>query len=971
MAHRTSCAAAIVLLSLCGGIAHTRAIPGTLRPLLHFEPNVGQHAPEVRYVSRAPGYLIALGCGGRATYGLEKTPGEFSYITMNLEGAPGCPEGEPHDQQSSFTNYYAGNAPQDWHVGVPEYTSIRFPGVYSGVDMLWLARRSGVEYQFHLAPGSDANRIRLRIEGATEMHLDGSGNLVIETAAGPLSHRAPRAYQLRNGKRRTIPAAYTISGNLIGLELADYDTRFATVIDPLVAFSSYLGGSGWDVAYGIAVDSSGCAYVTGETTSGAFLTAGYNPGLSAGRHVFIAKLSSDGSRVLYTTILASSGQDSGRAIAVDASGSAYVAGVFGGGGFPQSGGTVTWAGMDDAFVARLDPSGRLVSAMAMGGAGTDVATGVAVGSVGNVYLSGYTNSVAFPTTAGAPQRVFGGGSYDAFVAKIDLSSNTLVYSTLLGGPGNDLATAVAVDASGQSCIAGYTDSANLPVRNAVQAALSGFGDAFIACLTPAGTAWNMLTYLGGRSTEQANGIAIDSSGIYVTGSTLSSDFPVPAGSVPAAGHGDYDVFVAKLQTGTPRLIYSTLIGGSGADASNAIAVDSRGQAWVAGFTGSVDFPVVGGSGFSGGFDAWLAGVASDGRTVVFSTLLGGPGDDRALALAIGGSAAYLTGLTVSGSFPVTASAYQSTPPQGVNAFVAKIQTAANQAPTAVSVNPASGSGATQNFTFTFSDPDGTQDIDWFQVLVAPVSSGPVCNLHYSRAANTLWLYNDNYTAALGPVTPGQATTVQNSQCTINGTGSAVTASGNTLAITVALVFKPAFVGAKTISLYAQDLAGASTGGWRSLGTWSVPGVMNQPPTAVSVNPASGSGAAQTFTFTFSDPDGAQDIDWFQVLIAPVSSGPVCNLHYSRAANTLWLYNDSYTAALGPVTPGQGATVQNSQCTINGTGSAVTASGSTLALTVALVFKPAFAGSKIVNLYAQDAAGASTTSWRALGSWTVN
>src|SRR5262249_373038 len=147
---------------------------------------------------------------------------------------------------------------------------------------------------------------------------------------------------------------------------------------------------------------------------------------------------------------------------------------------------------------------------------------------------------------------------------------------------------------------------------------------------------------------------------------------------------------------------------------------------------------------------------------------------------------------------------------------------------------------------------------------------------------------------------------------------------------------------KTINLYAQDAAGASTGGWRPLGSWSVPGVTNQAPTAVSVSPASGSGASQTFTFTYSDPDGAQNIDWVQVLISPVSSGRVCNFQYSRAANTLWLYSDDYSAAYGPVTPGQSTTVQNSQCTINGTGSTVAISGSTLTVTVALAFKPAFA-----------------------------
>ncbi len=294
----------------------------------------------------------------------------------------------------------------------------------------------------------------------------------------------------------------------------------------------------------------------------------------------------------------------------------------------------------------------------------------------------------------------------------------------------------------------------------------------------------------------------------------------------------------------------------------------------------------------------------------------------------------------------------------------------NQPPTADSASPNTGSGSTQTFNFTYSDANGSLDLGAIYALFQSSLNGVnACYVFYQRPVNAFYLVNDTNTAVLGLVAPGSATTVQNSQCTLNGMGSSVSRLGLALTISVALTFKPAFAGTKTIFMNAYDGAGLNSG-WQNRGAWSVPGPPNVAPTSDSVTPSSGSGLAQSFSFAFSDGNGFADLNFTHVLFNSSLNGVnACYVFYNRPVSALYLLNDANTAVLGPVTPGSAGSVLNNQCTLNGTGSSFSGAGNTLTLNVSLTFKPAFAGAKTVFMNAYDVAGLNS-GWQSRGIWTV-
>jgi hypothetical protein len=658
---------------------------GAASPPLRFEPNRGQAGPSVEFLARAPGYTFMLKRGAGAACVMPR--GET--ISLELAGAA-SPSGLAEAPLPSVTHYYGGADPAAWRAGIPHYARVRYPRVYPGIDFLWRGRQKELEYELVVGRGADPERIGLRFRGARRIRLDRRGHLVLETASGELRFRRPFAYQREGERRRQVMVRYRVAGDLVTFRIGPWDRSRELLIDPVLSFSSYLGGAGFDAGYGIAADSSGNIYVSGETASADFpLPAGGTRTARANRDAFVTKLSADGSVLLYTTILSSRGNDAGRAIAVDGAGNAYIAGVAGS-NFPVTTGALRTSpgGQEDGFVAKLDPAGRLVYATYLGDAGADFAAGIAVDSSGNAYVTGYTSSLRFPTTPGAPQTAYQGGYYDAFLVKLDASGRTLLYSTLLGGPGNDLARAVAVDAAGNACLAGYTDSLSLPVRNAFKSTPAGGGDALVACLNASGTAWNYLTYFGGTSMDEAYGVAVDAAGnAYVAGATFSGSFPVSPGAFQGVKRGDYDAFVAKFSP-SGALVYSTLLGGGGTDAATAVAVDRMGRAWIAGFTNSLDFPMRDAwqTTNRGSFDAFVAQLNADGASLMVSSYLGGTAEDRAFGLALDGvKNVFATGWTASTDFPSASGVVQRTARAPYNGFVT--ETVANQAPAVITATP--------------------------------------------------------------------------------------------------------------------------------------------------------------------------------------------------------------------------------------------------------------------------------------------
>jgi len=668
---------------------------------LSFEANQGQTESQVEFLSRGPGYTIfvtpielVLSFRQAAVQpGEQPANHQQTVLRMQLIGAtpPQPPAGM--EELPGKVNYFIGADPKQWHTNIPTYTKVKQEDVYPGVAVVYYGNQRQLEFDFIVAPGANPNTIRINVEGAERLEVDAQGDLILYLGSGKIRLKKPLIYQVVNGARQEVPGSYVLQNrHQVGFRLASYDARRPLVIDPTLLYSTYLGGTGTDYGNGIAVDTSGNAYVTGQagstnfpTTSGTFQTTFAGGSLDA----FVTKLSPTGSTLVYSTYLGGTGSDFGTAIAVDTSGHAYVTGIAFSTNFPTTAGAfqTTFGGNQDAFVTKLNPTGSaLLYSTYLGGTGFDQGLGIAVDTSDNAYVSGLTtSSINFPTTAGASQTTYG-GNQDAFVTKLNPSGSGLVYSTYLGGTGTDYGNGVALDTGGHAYVTGQTNS-NFPTTvGAFQTMFGGFNDAFVTKLNPTGTALLYSTYLGGTGTDFGTGIAVDTSdNAYVTGGTDSTNFPTTAGAFQSTfGSGGSDVFVTKLNPTGTAVVFSTYLGGTGYDYGNGVAVDTSGNAHVTGITySSTDFPTTTGAlqtTFGGGLaDAFMTKLNATGTALVYSTYLGGTGVhptgfDYGLGIAVDTSGnAYVTGVTSSTNFPTTAGAFQTTFGSGSSdAFVAKI-----------------------------------------------------------------------------------------------------------------------------------------------------------------------------------------------------------------------------------------------------------------------------------------------------------
>jgi hypothetical protein len=644
------------------------------RVALRFEPNLGQAEPEVRFLARAAGYSVAFLEGGAAQYFFEAGGGEQEY-TVRLEFLGRNPEAalEADGRLPSVTNFYAGDDPDAWVAGIPNYGRLRVRSLYPEIDLDWRGRGGDLEQVFTVAPGGDPDAIRIHFPEATSVQLDESGAVRVGTSNGHLRIHPPYAYQEIGGRRHKVEISYCLDGRVVCFRTGTRDRSKRLIIDPTLNVSTYVGGAGYDRAYAVAVDASGAVYVAGETSSVRFTSVGTGSPRTS-RDLFVSKLAAGGASLAWSTIVGSSANDSARAVALGPSGTIYAAGVTSGSNFPATTGAYqrTSGGSDDAVVVKLSSTGTLTWATYIGEASADVATGLAVDAAGNAYVAGYTASPRFPTTAAAPQRSYGGGATDAFLLKLNAAGTALTYSTLIGGTGSDAARGVAITTSGVACIAGVTQSANLPVRNAYQSVHKGNGDALVACLSAAGDSWNYLTYIGGAGVDEANAIALDASGnAWVAGTTFSTDFPVAGGPYQAGRRGGYDAFVLKLAATGATLSCSSYFGGSGSDTATAVALDAAGAVWVAGYTNSIDLPTSQAwqANLRGGLDGFVVQFAPDLVTLGAASYLGGSAEDRILAIAIAASKVVVAGVTASTDFPVTSGASQTLAPALSNGFV--------------------------------------------------------------------------------------------------------------------------------------------------------------------------------------------------------------------------------------------------------------------------------------------------------------
>jgi hypothetical protein len=524
---------------------------------LSFEANQGQSDAQVKFLSRGRRHTLFLTStdavlvlnkseqsGNGKPEGKEKVT--QTVLRMTLIGANPKPSVAGLEELPGKANYFIGNDPKKWHTNVPTYAKVIYKDVYPGIDLIYYGNQSQLEYDFVVSPGADPKAIKLAFEGTEKIEVDAQGDLILQTAGGQINFKMhkPLAYQVVNGVRKEISGSYVLNSKSaiknptsrsVSFQVATYDRSRPLVIDPVLSYSTYLGGSGIDQGelHGIAVDALGNAYVTGTTSStnfpttiGAFQTTFGGGGLDA----FVTKINPTGSGLVYSTYLGGSGDDDGSGIAVDALGNAYVAGTTSSTNFPTTPGAfqTTVGGFEDAFVTKLNPTGSgLVYSTYLGGSGQDFGRGVALDSAGSAYVTGFTRSTNFPTTIGAFQTTFGGGFGDAFVTKINPSGTGLVYSTYLGGSGDDGGGGIAVDSmpNPNAYVTGTTSSINFPTTPGAFQTTFGGGprDAFV---TKIATATQQATTLAFTAASATTADFHDAAQVQAR-LTTSSGAPVP------------------------------------------------------------------------------------------------------------------------------------------------------------------------------------------------------------------------------------------------------------------------------------------------------------------------------------------------------------------------------------------------------------------------------------------------------------
>jgi hypothetical protein len=685
---------------------------------LHFEANQGQTDARVKFLSRGAGYTLFL-TGTEAVFKLQRESApeaqhkstaspssardsDDAVLRMKLLAANPEAQVSGHQLVAEKSNYFLGNDPRQWRRDVANFSQVRYQDAYPGIDLVYYGNQQQLEYDFVVAPGADPGTITLDIgcdqksgkgSSTAPLRIAANGDLLVPVGDGEVSFHRPVVYQGdRSAPRHSIggsshPIAETDAGQgrwvlkgptQAGFEIAAYDTTRPLIIDPAIAYSTYLGGHGADVGQAVAVDSSGNDYVTGNTRSANFPTVNAVESAPAGQgDAFVAKLDPTGSTLLYSTYLGGSAFDSGFGIAVDSSGSAYVSGDTGSSDFPVTPGAFqsSWAGgTSDIFLTKLDPTGSsLVYSTFLGGTGTDrMVEGVAVDSLGEAFVTGWTTSANFPTTAGAFQTTFTGNE-DGFVTKFNSSGSALVYSTLLGGNAQSIVNGIVLDSLNDAFVIGQTSATNFPTTpGVVQPKVAGRTDAFVTELNPAGSALLHSTYLGGGNSENGYGVSLDSSGnVYVSGLTCSSNFPTTAGAFQTVYKGTCaldgtggNAFVAKLNPTLSSLLYSTYIGGAGSDVSYSIAVAGSGVAHLVGRTTSPNFPTTPGAfqtTFGGISDIFLTYLNSTGTGLIYSTYLGGNSSEAAYVLALDPSGNDIfAGRTHSNNFPTTPGVFDPT-----------------------------------------------------------------------------------------------------------------------------------------------------------------------------------------------------------------------------------------------------------------------------------------------------------------------
>ena len=739
--------------------------------------------------------------------------GQVVKITLENITPGSSPEGK--GKGIGYYNYFLGTDPSKWvqHVGL--YKEMLVKNIYKGIDVRYYFDRGSIRYDYVVQPGAEVKNIKMNFEGTDKISVNGPDELVMLTRFGEVKQMGLQAYQKNNEQKQNVTSRFIQDADgKITFDVGIYDKTKPLIIDPLL-YSTFIGGVGSESSSGIALDGSGNPIITGAALSADFPT---KPGSYDGTHngsqnywdVFVTKLNSNGSELIYSTFIGGYYDDVGTSIALDEMGSIYITGrtSF---DYPTTLGAFDETGNSDlvcdeeycypgtnVFVTKLNNSGSaLLYSTFIGGLAYQMGSSVAVDGSHNAFITGYTSSADFPTTPGSFDETYNGG-YDVFVVKLNNTGSALVYSSFAGGQYNDHGAGIATDANGNAHLTGYTQSGNFPVTpGAFDETWNSGCDAFVMKLNPTGSLLIYSTYVGSSSDDISYGLAVDASGAAcITGTTYGTNYPVTAGAYDETSNGGYDVFVTKMNSSGNGLIYSTIIGGNSHDVPYSIALDGNGNVYV---TGSIEvypgnfsnFPVTPSAfdqTFNGGqYDAFVSILNSSGTSLLYSTFLGGSAYDfgDAVATDVNGYV-FVTGHTFSPEFPTTTGAFDQTYNGMWDVFVTKLE-------------------ITIDNTFTF----------------VPSNNSPIC------AGNTLFLtvfpsggttpYNYSWTGPNGFSSTLQNPSIVNSTTATSGTYSVTVsdAAGHRGTATTTVVINPlpvAIITASTPSCSTGCITLTASGG---------------------------------------------------------------------------------------------------------------------------------------------------------------
>lgn len=648
---------------------------------IYFTENRGQTDEEVHYYVQGTDKTLYFTSSGiifslTGKYGDEE---RRWVVKLDFVGANPDVQPEGKGKQNTIVSYFKGK-PEDWKTGCSTYRKIVYENVWPGIDLFYSGTVNKLKYEFIVKPGSDPSVIQLSYRGVSDVSVVDPGLLQVHTPIGSFVDGEPYAYQLDKRKTEKVNAAHRVQMDhdkhifTIGFDLGEYDPRLPLIIDPvLVMYCGYIGGIEGDEGLDISVDSNGYAYICGKTTSDEMtfpVDVGPDLFFNGEKDVFVAKIDPDGMKLVYCGYIGGNNEDSGYSIAVDHQGCAYVTGCTSSddSSFPvKDGPDISYNGNNDAFVAKVCSDGSdLVYCGYIGGAGTDIGSGIAVGASGCAYITGLTESPqgGFPVVNG-PDLTFN-GDRDAFVAKVATNGKGLVYCGYIGGTELDEGNEIAIDNENNAYIAGFTTSSqtSFPVKNGPDLTHNGDRDAFVAKVRADGSALDYCGYIGGNEIDEGFGISVYLKHAFVTGRTKSDEttFPVLVGPDMTFNDGGeaYDGFVAKLHDEGTSLDYCGYIGGSHFDICTSIDVDYCGRSYVTGLTYSNEssFPVKLGPCLvhSGGPDeAFVAKINSKGDDLVYCGYIGGDAGDYGHGIGVDTiGRAYVTGTTTSTetTFPV-------------------------------------------------------------------------------------------------------------------------------------------------------------------------------------------------------------------------------------------------------------------------------------------------------------------------------